>query len=41
MSIVGSIVFGLPMAMLMKKKNLQMAIGMHWFIDFIRFAAGF
>lgn len=41
MSIVGSIVFGLPMALLMKKKNLQMAIGMHWFIDFIRFAAGF
>ena len=41
MSIVGSIVFGLPMALLMKKKNLQMAIGMHWFIDFVRFAAGF
>ena len=41
MSIVGSIVFGLPMALLMKKKNLQMAIGMHWFIDFTRFAAGF
>ena len=41
MSIVGSIVFGLPMALLMKKKNLQMAIGMHWFIDFARFVAGF
>lgn len=41
MSIVGSIVFGLPMALLMKKKNLQMAIGMHWFIDFVRFASGF
>ena len=41
MSIVGSIVFGLPMALLMKKKNLQMAIGMHWFIDLARFVAGF
>ena len=41
MSIVGSIVFGLPMALLMKKKNLQMAIGMHWFIDVARFVAGF
>lgn len=41
MSIAGSIVFGLPMALLMKKKNLQMAIGMHWFIDFARFVAGF
>lgn len=41
MSILGSILFGLPMALLMKKKNLQMAIGLHWFIDFARFAAGF
>ncbi len=41
MCILGSIVFGLPMAMLMKRKNLPMAIGMHWFIDFVRFAAGF
>lgn len=41
MSIAGSIVFGLPMALLMKKKNLQMAIGMHWFIDFVRFTSGF
>ena len=41
MTIVGSVAFGLPMALLMKKKNLQMAAGMHWFIDFVRFAAGF
>ena len=41
MSILGSVFFGLPMALLMKKKNLQMAIGMHWFIDFVRFAFGF
>lgn len=28
-------------ALLVKKKNLQMAVGMHWFVDFVRFAAGF
>lgn len=39
MYILDGVVFGLPMAILMKKKNLQMAIGMHWFIDFIRFAS--
>lgn len=38
---VNSILFGFPMALLMKRKNVQMAAGMHWFIDFIRFAAGF
>lgn len=38
---LNSVIFGFPMALLMKQKNLQMAIGMHWFIDFIRFAAGF
>lgn len=37
---LSGIVFDLPMALLMKRKNLQMAIGMHWFIDFVRFAAG-
>ena len=31
----------LPIALLMKKKNLQMAAGMHWFVDFVRFAVGF
>lgn len=41
MSVLNSVLFGFPMALLMKKKNLQMAIGMHWFIDFTRFAAGF
>lgn len=41
MSILGGTLFGLPMALLMKRKNLQMAIGMHWFIDLVRFAAGF
>lgn len=39
--ILQSIVFGFPMAFILKRKNLQMAVGMHWFVDFIRFAAGF
>lgn len=41
MKIDDSVLFGLPMALLMKRKNLQMAAGMHWFIDFVRFAGGF
>ncbi len=41
MCILNGLLFGLPMALLMKRKNLQMAIGMHWFIDFARFVAGF
>lgn len=41
MCVLNGVFFGLPMALLMKKKNLQMAAGMHWFVDFIRFAAGF
>lgn len=41
MCLLNSMLFGLPMAMLTKRKNLQMAVGMHWFIDFVRFAAGF
>lgn len=41
MCTLNGVLFGFPMALLMKKKNLQMAIGMHWFIDFTRFAAGF
>ena len=41
MCALNCVFFGLPMAVLMKKKNLQMAVGMHWFIDFVRFAAGF
>ncbi len=40
LGILGSVVFGLPMALLMKRRNLQMAVGLHWFIDFVRFAAG-
>lgn len=41
MCILNSVLFSLPMALFMKKKNLQAAIGMHWLIDFVRFSAGF
>lgn len=41
MLVLNSVIFGIPMALLMKRKNLQMAAGMHWFVDFVRFAAGF
>lgn len=41
MCLLNGALFGFPMALLMKKKNLQMAVGMHWMIDFVRFAAGF
>ena len=41
MCILNGIFFGFPMAFLMKRKNLQMAMGMHWCIDFVRFAVGF
>jgi hypothetical protein len=36
-----SFLFGLPMAMLQTKKNLEAAIAFHWFIDFMRFLFGF
>lgn len=41
MCLLNGAFFGLPMALSMKRKNLQMAIGMHWFVDFARFACGF
>lgn len=41
MFLLTAVFFGFPMAYLMKRKNLQTAIGFHWFIDFIRFGAGF
>jgi hypothetical protein len=33
--------FGLPMALLQVKKNLETAIAYHWFIDFARFLFGY
>lgn len=36
-----SLLFGLPMAILQIKKNLESAIAFHWFIDFARFLFGF
>lgn len=36
-----SLLFGLPMALLQLKRNLESAIAFHWFIDFARFLFGF
>lgn len=36
-----SLLFGLPMALLHIKRNLETAIAFHWFIDFARFLFGF
>ena len=36
-----SLLFGLPMALLQIKKNLETAIAFHWSIDFIRFLFGY
>jgi hypothetical protein len=38
---VTSLLFGLPMAILQIKRNLETAIAFHWFIDFVRFLFGF
>lgn len=36
-----SLLFGLPMAILQVRRNLETAISFHWFIDFARFLFGF
>lgn len=36
-----SLLFGLPMALLQLKRNLETAITFHWFVDFMRFLFGF
>lgn len=36
-----SLLFGLPMAYLQYKRNLETAIAFHWFIDFARFFVGY
>lgn len=41
MLLITSLIFGLPMAILMVKKNLATAVGFHWLIDFLRFFLGF
>lgn len=35
------LLFGLPMALLQAKRNLETAIAFHWFIDFARFLFGY
>lgn len=41
MLVATSLLFGLPMAVLQIKKNLETAIAFHWLIDFARFLFGF
>ncbi|MCX7710847.1 MAG: CPBP family glutamic-type intramembrane protease [Clostridia bacterium] len=41
MLVATSLLFGLPMAWLQWKRNLETAISFHWFIDFTRFFFGF
>ena len=36
-----SLLFGLPMAYLQVRKNLEAAVAFHWLIDFARFWFGF
>lgn len=36
-----SLLFGLPMALLQLRRNLESAIAFHWLIDFMRFLFGF
>jgi ABC-type spermidine/putrescine transport system permease subunit I len=38
--VVTSILFGLPMAYLAYKKDIETAIGFHWIIDAVRFTLG-
>ncbi|MGD8902747.1 MAG: hypothetical protein PVH95_06710 [Anaerolineae bacterium] len=41
MLVATSLLFGLPMALLQIKRNLETAIAFHWVIDFMRFLFGF
>ena len=40
-SLLTGLIFGLPMAYLQWRRDLETAIGFHWVIDFVRFWAGF
>ncbi len=40
MVVITSLLFGLPMALLAYKKDIETAIGFHWIIDAVRFALG-
>jgi hypothetical protein len=37
---VTSLLFGLPMAMLAYRRDIETAIGFHWIIDAVRFSLG-
>jgi hypothetical protein len=38
--VLTSLLFGLPMALLAYKKDIETAIGFHWIIDALRFSLG-
>jgi hypothetical protein len=38
---VMSLAFGLPMAILAYKRDIESAMGFHWTIDALRFSMGF
>ncbi len=40
-SLLTALVFGLPMAYLQWRRDLETAVGFHWVIDFVRFVAGY
>lgn len=40
-SILAGLLFGVPMALLFVKRDLEQAIGYHFFIDFVRFLAAY
>ena len=40
-SLLTGLIFGLPMAYLQWRRDLETAIGFHWVIDFVRFWAGY
>jgi len=40
-SLLTALVFGLPMAYLQWRRDLETAMGFHWVIDFVRFWAGY
>jgi hypothetical protein len=41
MLVATCLLFGLPMAVLQVRRNLETAIAFHWWIDCVRFLFGF
>ena len=38
---IGSLLYGLPVALLLIKKDFEHAVGYHFLVDFVRFMAAF